>query len=677
MTDSTASKKLIGEYTPDEIRRSALQWFDLNSDQNLIFPYITKMLMRIGVAKELNIDAPAAVTIYNSEKNTPRIRLHVSPSKMQEMSPNSGIEIAPWCLGHEMAHIIYDHLKFKAEDVPFIAGDESLAVNDKIFLHATECACNDIFESIGLEAPVDKNGENPLIMGSKTPGLMRNSYPLDTIDIYSEIADNYEKWKEEKEKENSQKQNSDGQNSSGDSSDSSKSQSSSSDNSDSSTGSSSSGSSGDSQSDGSNGSGDSSNSEDDGSNGSDDSQSDDSSGSSSPDDSDDSQSDDSNSSGDSQSDDSGEEDGKDNSGKSGADSKYGDMSIFNQDEENGYKYCQGTVFVDENGNPINPDDVKKSNGSTKVYDFNQDAINEALDSILSGGEKEDIQDILNGDVKVNNGEDEEKPQSNSLPQQMDGQRNQSQTVDNTFDRYDSYSRNSITIPIDDDIIRGYDWSSLMTKINPVFATASFDFGNNFALKHDWSRHNPRLSNVCRKSGSIIPDRNAITGDMVYSLDSSIYLDLSPSMGSREIMLSAMCYYILSQVVGEKKVKFYTFSSSCVESDVEITHDSVIIHNPVSCCGTSFHSIVEKSVQEEIGNRAREMDIGLLEEYSLKTNKLILVVSDMYAQSPTSMTKTNLGKYKFIGVNDYDEYQKDNFNFSYGENNMIYLSDYES
>ena len=179
MTDSKNSVKLISEYTPDEIRRYALRWFDKNSDKNPTFPFISNMLMRIGAAREMRIDAPAAVTITKHNEKKGRVSLHVSPKRLGEISPESGIEIAPWVLGHEMAHVVHHHLHTGLEDLDgFVSSDIR---NNKILTTAQECVCNDMFESCGLEQPVI-NGEN---LFSCAIGKLRFIYCFLTLLILS------------------------------------------------------------------------------------------------------------------------------------------------------------------------------------------------------------------------------------------------------------------------------------------------------------------------------------------------------------------------------------------------------------------------------------------------------------------------------------------------------------
>lgn len=631
MTDSKNSVKLISEYTPDEIRRYALRWFDKNSDKNPTFPFISNMLMRIGAAREMRIDAPAAVTITKHNEKKGRVSLHVSPKRLGEISPESGIEIAPWVLGHEMAHVVHHHLHTGLEDLDgFVSSDIR---NNKILTTAQECVCNDMFESCGLEHPVI-NGENPLVMGVKTPGLMQNSYPMDTYDVYSIIANEYEDWKEQQEQ--NQDYNSDSNDTNSEPNEYG-SGSSSSESNESGSGSSSSSSESSDNSDSSDSSDSNSESNE--------------SGSDSESNSDKSDSSESNDSSESDDGNSGNNSGN---GSSGA---MGDMSIYDesddQEGEDGDGNCSGGKYyvVDENGNIIDSDDIS-------------DEIHQQIsDGLLGSKAFEEIEEIL----KKEN-EKMEEDISDSQDEEIKLPESGSQSSSNYQIDYNNEKDYVIKVPIDREILDSYNWGEMLSNINPIFAQMNSDFSRSFTIRNDWSKKSRRFSSITRAGGANMPDKKFPTGDMVYSMDIDIYLDISGSMGMKDVTTAAMCYYMISQIVGDQKANFYTFSSDAEKAEIEIENDMITITSKIQSWGTSFHAIHDCVLKNsQSGEKINPL-------------KKIVVISDMYASVDKRMAEDNRGIYKYIVISngnyEYNKYNHENFSREYGEENIIEIYDYE-
>lgn len=586
--------KPIGDYSPDEIRRYALRWFDTHHYENPVYPFITKMLMRVGVAKEMNINAPAAVTIYHSDKGTPRVRLHISPSKLQELSPQSGVEIAPWCIGHEMAHIVHDHLKYKAKDIPQILNESDIVVNDTILTYAQECVCSDMFESLGLTPPLNDKGKNPLIMGQTTPGLGFNTFPLDTFNLYKIISTKYKEWKN--------KQNQEGNHSL-----------------------------------------DEDNSQD-------------------------------NTSRDSNSSHSSKDDSN-SSHSSNTINDLNDMSIYDYDAKG---HCHGVIFVDSEGNPIDGDAQDNSGsqsdqGEQDIPDNIKDAIKNALDAIIKDSEKQEFNNTIgrpssNGKDDSNDNknrqEEDDSLEQDSIPAVS------SSNVDSSFRPNARTSKKERVVHIDEDIVSSYDWQGIVSDIVPPILASNGDYGESFNTKHDWSRQNMRMASIYRHTGSVSPAKRLVQGNREQSVDVSIFLDLSGSMGKREVNLATLCYYALSHIFGVRSVDFHTFSSSCAETDVRVENESIIMNNPAPSSGTSFYSIVDMCVSK-LGIDPRLMPSEEVNETKLPHNNLYIVISDMYAEENYSMTHTNKGLFKFIDIQGNKE-----GNEVYGEENVFYLDDYE-
>lgn len=644
------TKKYINEYAPDEIRRYALRWFDQNAKKNPLFGYMSNMLMRIGRATEMNIEAPAAVTIFKNDSDVRRVRLHVSPQRMHDMSPEAGIEISPWVLGHEMSHVIHDHLRQDAEVVADITGSE--IQNEKILTTAQECICNDIFENIeGVDEPLDSDGKNPLIMGRKTPGLESNSYPMDTYEVYSIIANEYKDYQENKDSSG----DGDEQNDSSDTSENSDGASSESGSSESkSSGSSSSGSGTPS---GESSGGSPSNSED----GSEESEGGEGSSSGSNN-SDDESEDDSDSSGDSSSDK--EDDSESGDSQGAGDEKLGDMSYYDEQDGDQDSNCShGGVLVDEDGNPIeiSPDELA-------------DMMDSAKDDLIPAHEFQELEDMLN--KPYNGGEkdrySEKSSDTDNLPEK-EHKRNKSGSHSTNYQSEvvdDGVS--VVKVPISRDIVEGYNWSKMLGMINPVLANVNTSFSNMFQQKQNWSKPNKRFANVTRSGGGTMPEKRVQNGDMVYSMDIDIYLDVSGSMGQDDVTMAALCYYMISQVVGEQHGRIHAFASNSTLADIEIDEsaEEIVIKYRNVGWGNDPYTMHTSVLKETFGE---EWDSDAV----LPTNKNVIIISDGYYAIDSRIVDFNKNNYKWLLIQNDDFYDNSRlvqeaevFKKTYGEKNVI-------
>lgn len=154
-------------------RLGALSFFDqLDKD----YAYDVAMgISNLGYANEPESDDIIACVTLRVDEPISKFKLHINSTKFQEFTG----EQAAGVVWHELNHILHKHLQMSHNS------DTLGMSNKKILTMAQEIVCNDTVLYHNVELP----HMDTIIHGEKYLG--RNTYPLNTKDVYDELMKAY------------------------------------------------------------------------------------------------------------------------------------------------------------------------------------------------------------------------------------------------------------------------------------------------------------------------------------------------------------------------------------------------------------------------------------------------------------------------------------------------------